>query len=169
MPPTEVICLIGAVLLLVSIFASNDPMAVLLTTTIIGLLVGKNTSLLSSGITLVLQLTIGEAIGYGMGYFIVWLLNRLQLNTQGLYAVATIALTLLTYGISTFFGGNGFLAVYIAGIRVGNRSLIHQDYITGFHDGFAWLMQIIMFLTLGMLSVPFTAKLSALAAVVKIN
>lgn len=145
--------------------SSNDPMAVLLTTIIIGLLGGENTSLINSGISLVLQLVIGVAIGYGMGRFIAWLLNRLKLTAQGLYAVATIALILLTYSVSTFFGGNGFLAVYVAGILMGNRSLIHQDYITGFHDGFAWLMQIIMFLTLGMLSVPYRAELSSLASV----
>jgi cell volume regulation protein A len=91
--------------------SSNDPMAVLLTTIIIGLLGGENTSLINSGISLVLQLVIGVAIGYGMGRLITWLLNRLKLTAQGLYAVATIALILLTYSVSTFFGGNGFLAV----------------------------------------------------------
>lgn len=145
--------------------SSNDPMAVLLTTTILSLLTGENTSFIKSGIFLVLQLAIGVAIGYGAGRLIVWLLNRLTLSAQGLYAVASIALVLLTYSISTFAGGNGFLAVYVAGIVIGNRSLVNQDYVAGFHDGFAWLMQIIMFVTLGMLSVPYRAELSTLAAV----
>ncbi len=145
--------------------SSNDPMAVLLTTTILNLLVGQQTSLIGSAIFLILQLVIGVAIGYGAGRFVVWLLNRLNLTAQGLYPVASIALVFLTYSMSTFLNGNGFLAVYVAGVVIGNYPLIHRDYIAGFHDGFAWLMQITMFLTLGMLSIPYLAKLSALASV----
>ncbi|ACK71671.1 sodium/hydrogen exchanger [Gloeothece citriformis PCC 7424] len=145
--------------------SSNDPMAVLLTTIIIGLLTGENTSFINSGISLILQLVMGAVFGFGMGQFVIWLLNQLNLNAQGLYSVATIALVLLAYSLSSFLGGNGFLAVYIAGIVMGNRKFIHQEYISDFHDGFAWLMQIIMFLTLGMLSVPYSAELSSLASV----
>jgi len=145
--------------------SSNDPMAVLLTVTLINYSTGGESAFLKGGMFLVLQLLIGVGVGYGAGRFMVWLLNRLGLSSAGLYAIASIALVLLTYSGATFMHGNGFLAVYVAGIVAGNREVIHQYYISGFHDSFAWLMQIIMFLTLGMLSVPYRAELSSLASV----
>lgn len=145
--------------------SSNDPMAVLLTVTLLNYSIGGDSAFLTSGMFLVLQLLIGVGVGYGAGRFMVWLLNRLGLSSAGLYAIASIALVLLTYSCATFMHGNGFLAVYVAGIVAGNREVIHQHYISAFHDSFAWLMQIIMFLTLGMLSVPYRAELSSLASV----
>jgi cell volume regulation protein A len=145
--------------------SSNDPMAVLLTVTLLNYSNGGEAAFLEGGMFLVLQLLIGVGVGYGAGRFMVWLLNRLGLNSAGLYAIASIALVLLTYSGATFMHGNGFLAVYVAGIVAGNREVAHQHYISAFHDSFAWLMQIIMFLTLGMLSVPYRAELSSLASV----
>ena len=145
--------------------SSNDPMAVLLTVTLLNYSTGGEAAFLEGGMFLVLQLLIGVGVGYGAGRFMVWLLNRLGLSSAGLYAIASIALVLLTYSGATFMHGNGFLAVYVAGIVAGNRKVIHQHYISAFHDSFAWLMQIIMFLTLGMLSVPYRAELSSLASV----
>ncbi|QPK62996.1 potassium/proton antiporter [Methylomonas sp. LL1] len=145
--------------------SSNDPMAVLLTVTLLNYSTGADASFLQGGMFLVLQLVLGVGIGYGAGRFMVWLLNRLGLNSPGLYAIASIALVLLTYSVTTLSHGNGFLAVYVAGIVAGNREVVHQNYICAFHDSFAWLMQIIMFLTLGMLSVPYRAELSSLASV----
>jgi cell volume regulation protein A len=144
---------------------SNDPMAVLLTTTLINFLVGTDTSFVTVGISPVMQLVVGAAVGYGAGLFLVWTINRLNLSDQGLYPVATIALVLLTYSVTTLLGGNGFLAVYMTGVVKGNRPFVYQDTIVGFHDGIAWLMQIIMFLTLGMLSVPYQAELFSIASV----
>lgn len=140
-------------------------MAVLLTTTLINFLSGTNTSLINVGISLVMQLVIGAAVGIGAGLAHILVINRLNLGAQGLYPVASIALVLLTYSVTTFLGSNGFLAVYIAGVVKGNRHFIYQDTIVGFHNGVAWLMQIIMFLTLGMLTVPYQAKLSSIASV----
>ena len=145
--------------------SSNDPMAVLLTVTLLNYSNGGEAAFLEGGMFLVLQLLIGVGVGYGAGRFMVWLLNRLGLSSAGLYAIASIALVLLTYSGATFMHGNGFLAVYVAGIVAGNREVAHQHYISAFHDSFAWLMQIIMFLTLGMLSVPYRAELSSLASV----
>jgi cell volume regulation protein A len=71
-----------------------------------------------------------------------------------LYGVFTLGLTLLTYGSTTIIGGNGFLAVYIAGIVLGNQNFVHKRSVLRFHDGIAWLMQIVMFLTLGLLVFP---------------
>lgn len=144
---------------------SNDPMAVLLTTTLINLLTGNNSSFVQAGIFLVIQLVMGVVIGYAAGLILVQIINRLNLSTQGLYPVASIAMLLLIYSGTTFLGGNGFLAVYVAGVIKGNRQFIYQDTLVGFHAGIAWLMQIVMFLTLGMLSVPYRAELSSITSV----
>ena len=93
----------------------------------------------------------------------VYLLNRMNLVAEGLYPVATMAAALLTYGGSSLVGGNGFLAVYIAGIVLGNSDFIHKRSIIRFHDGVAWLLQMAMFLVLGLLVFP--SKLLPVAGV----
>ncbi|APB34708.1 sodium/hydrogen exchanger [Gloeomargarita lithophora Alchichica-D10] len=145
--------------------SSNDPMAVLLTTTILSQMAGENISILASGMMLISQLLIGTLLGYGLGRLDSYLLNHLGLATQGLYAVGSLALVLFIYSFSVFLNGNGYLAVYVAGLVLGNHPLIHREYISNFHEGFTWLMQIIMFVTLGMLSVPYQATLGSLALV----
>ncbi|MGD1699772.1 potassium/proton antiporter [Dapis sp. BLCC M229] len=133
---------------------SNDPMAVLLTVQIVEILSTGDTSIIKLLISLFLQIGVGGAFGYGMGRAIVWVVNHLRLNSQGLYPVATLAMAMLTYGITDLFGGNGFLAVYIAGVVMGNFRFIYSETIRSFHDGLSWLMQIVIFLTLGLLVFP---------------
>ncbi len=133
---------------------SNDPMAVLLTTSLVNILTTSDASIINLGISLMQQLVVGSALGYGFGLGSVWVVNRLRLGTQGLYPVATLALALLTFGVTATFGGNGFLAVYITGLVLGNRHLVNREIILSFHDGLAWLMQITMFLLLGLLVFP---------------
>jgi cell volume regulation protein A len=82
------------------------------------------------------------------------LINFLRLEYEGLYPVLMIALVLFAYGVTASLGGNGFLAVYIAGLIVGNSDFIHRRSLIRFHDGLAWLMQITMFLALGLLVFP---------------
>jgi cell volume regulation protein A len=89
-----------------------------------------------------------------MGLGMTALINRLRLRQEGLYSVLTLALVLLVYGLTAVIGGNGFLAVYLAGIVMGNRSFVHKRSLIRFHEGVAWLMQIAMFLTLGLLVFP---------------
>ena len=133
---------------------SNDPMAVLLTTSLLGIMTTADASIINLGISLIQQLVVGSVLGYGFGLGSVWVINHLRLGTQGLYPVATLALALLTFGVTGIFGGNGFLAVYIAGLAIGNRRLVNKEIILSFHDGLAWLMQITMFLVLGLLVFP---------------
>lgn len=133
---------------------SNDPMAVFLTTGIIGLLINQTASGLSLVWFFVLQMTIGTIIGFGMGKAMTSIINRLRLEYEGLYPVLTITLVLLVYGVTASVGGNGFLAVYLAGVVLGNSNFIHKQSLVRFHDGLAWLMQIAMFLTLGLLVFP---------------
>jgi cell volume regulation protein A len=133
---------------------SNDPMAVFLTLAVIRLLAQPADSVLDLVPMLLLQMVLGFVLGLAMGKAAILLLNRLQLETEGLYPVLTLAWALLTYGFSSFLGANGFLAVYLAGIVLGNADFIHKRSLIRFHDGLAWLMQITMFLTLGLLVFP---------------
>lgn len=129
---------------------SNDPMAVFLTLGLISLITGASGSPLDLIPMFLRQMALGAAIGYGMGKLMVLLVNRLRLEYEGLYPVLTLSLVLLAYSGSTWMGGNGFLAVYVAGLMMGNSDFIHKRSLMRFHDGLAWLMQIVMFLTLGL-------------------
>jgi cell volume regulation protein A len=142
---------------------SNDPMAVFLTLSFILLIQHPETPLISLAPRFLWQMGVGAAAGYGAGRASVWLINRADLAADGLYPVLTIGLALLIYALVSTVGGNGFLAVYIAGLVMGNRQVIHRGTITRFHNGLAWLMQIAMFLTLGLLVFP--SHLAAVAAV----
>jgi cell volume regulation protein A len=100
------------------------------------------------------QMAVGAVIGYGLGRAAVVAINRLRLEYEGLYPVFTLSMVLLVYGLAVALGGNGFLAVYLGGLVLGNASFIHKRSLIRFHDGLAWLMQIAMFLTLGLLVFP---------------
>lgn len=129
---------------------SNDPMAVFLTIGLISLITGTSTSVIDLVPMFIRQMVVGAAIGYSTGKLMVVLVNRLRLEYDGLYPVLTLSLVLLTYSGSAWLGGNGFLAVYLAGLMMGNRDFIHKRSLLRFHDGLAWLMQIGMFLGLGL-------------------
>lgn len=129
---------------------SNDPMAVFLTVGMIALLTRQDATPLDLVVLFVQQMALGAALGYSMGRLMVWLVNRLKLEYDGLYPVLTISLVLLAYGATAWLGGNGFLAVYLTGLILGNSDFIHKRSLMRFHDGLAWLMQIAMFLTLGL-------------------
>jgi cell volume regulation protein A len=129
---------------------SNDPMAVLLTVFFIGLITNPNTSIGSGILFFTLQLGLGAALGYVAGTAAVRVINAIKLEWEGLYPVLSLTLVLLTYSVSAAVGGNGFLAVYIAGLVASRSNIIHRTTLRLFHDGLAWLMQIAMFLVLGL-------------------
>ena len=133
---------------------SNDPMAIFLTVSAIQLLTRPALSPLALLSSFALQMLLGAAIGYGAGRGLPLLINRLRLGYDGLYPVLTLAAVLLVYSLTTLLGGNGFLAVYLAGIVMGNRQFVHRLSLLNFSDGVAWLMQIVMFLILGLLAFP---------------
>jgi cell volume regulation protein A len=133
---------------------SNDPMAVFLTVSLIALITAGEGSALQLIWAFVLQMGLGALLGYGFGRAMAWVINRVGLDHDGLYPVLSLTLVLLTYGVTAYAGGSGFLAVYIAGLVMGNRAYIHKRSLTRFHDGLAWLAQIGMFLTLGLLVFP---------------
>ncbi|MBN2654647.1 MAG: potassium/proton antiporter [Nitrospirae bacterium] len=133
---------------------SNDPMAVLLTTGFVSLLITPGLSLVNIIPQFIYQMIFGAIMGLLMGYGMVRIVNTLKLEYEGLYPVLSIALVILTYGATAALNGNGFLAVYIAALIMGKSKFIHKKSLTRFHDGLAWLMQIAMFLTLGLLVFP---------------
>jgi len=134
---------------------SNDPMAVFLTVTLIQVLSQPGGGW-SAGIIFdfLQQMLVGAVIGYLLGQLTLLLVNRLNLGYAGLYPVLTLSMVLLIYGLADLAGGSPFLAVYLAGIVVGNHEFVHKRSLIRFHDGLAWLVQIAMFLTLGLLVFP---------------
>ncbi len=133
---------------------SNDPMAVFLTVAFILLLTAPNVTALDLIPLFVRQFLLGAVLGVGLGKATVWSINHLKLEFEGLYPVFTFATVLLIYAITALLQGSGFLAVYLAGLVIGNSDIIHKRSLLRFHDGLAWLMQIAMFLTLGLLVFP---------------
>lgn len=142
---------------------TNDPVAVLLTTTLTTLLINPNVGWPGLALGFAVQMGLGAAGGYLGGRLIVQLFNRVRLAQEGLYSVLSVAMALLTFGAVTLIHGNGFLAVYVAGMVVGNSRMVHKGTILRFHEGIAWLAQITMFLTLGLLVFP--SELPAVAGV----
>jgi len=133
---------------------SNDPMAIFLTVGLIQLITQPDRSPASLIGLFLLQMLVGAVLGYGMGRVMLFLVNRLKLGYEGLYPVLSLSLVLLTFGLTDAVGGSGFLAVYLAGIVLGHHDFIHKRSLLRFHDGLAWLMQIAMFLALGLLVFP---------------
>ena len=133
---------------------SNDPMAVFLTIALIQLMNHSTDSAWSLIPIFLQQVAVGTSLGWAAGKLGIFLINRLKLEYEGLYPVLTIAFILLTFGITQEWGGSGFLAVYLAGIVFGQGNFLHKKSLLLFHDGLAWLMQIAMFLSLGLLVFP---------------
>jgi len=133
---------------------SNDPMAVFLT---MGLIVYYTDPNAGAGSILLLfasQLIIGCLGGFLLGRLVVRLLHKFRLEYEGLYPILTIACVLAIFSITALAQGSGFLAVYIAGIIIGNSSFTHKRSILRFHNAVAWLFQIVTFCALGLLVFP---------------
>ncbi|QBD75364.1 potassium/proton antiporter [Ktedonosporobacter rubrisoli] len=133
---------------------TNDPMAVFLTVGMIRLLTEPHATIFSVILLFIEQMGIGAILGLIIGGCSIWLLRRLDLDVEGLYRVFTIALALFAYGLTAIFDGSGFLAVYIVGLLLGNSSIQKVDRLSRFHNSLSWLMQITMFLILGLLVFP---------------
>ncbi len=134
--------------------ATNDPMAIFLTVGLLEVMVKglePGTGLL---MLFIQQMGIGSAVGLAGGWLSVRIINRIHLTTSGLYPVMVAALGLLAFGVAANLGGSGFLAIFIAGVVIGNSRFVFQRSTFLFHDGLAWLGQIIMFVFLGLLINP---------------
>lgn len=133
---------------------SNDPMAYVLTISFLTLVMNPEKEFTSIIILFLKQMIIGGLAGYGFGRLSRWIINSIKLDFEGLYSVLVIALMFITFSATDFVGGNGFLAIYICAVYLGNQELIHKKSILQMFDGLAWLMQIVLFLTLGLLVFP---------------
>ncbi len=133
---------------------SNDPMAVFLTVGLLQLLTAEQSSGISLAGMFVAQMGLGAVVGLGLGKAMVFMLNRLRIAYEGIYPVFILAFAALIYGLTATMGGSGFLAVYVAGLVAGSTEFVHKKSLLRFFDGLAWLSQITMFLTLGLLVFP---------------
>ncbi len=134
---------------------SNDPMAIFLTVAVLQILMLPESSSVGEWIfKFFLQFFIGGVLGFGFGYLLPLILNRIHLSFYGLYPVFTIGWILFLFAASSMLGGNGFLAVYLAGIVANTKEFVHKKNLIGFHDGLSWIMQIAVFLALGLLVFP---------------
>lgn len=133
---------------------SNDPMAIFLTLGLIGVITGTADSGGSLALLFLLQFGIGALAGVGVGRVAAWAVNRINLDYPGLYPLLALSFGLLAFGLAAVLQGSGFLAVYLAGIVLGNSSIVFRRGIFLFHDAAAWLGQIVLFVMLGLLSFP---------------
>lgn len=133
---------------------SNDPMAYVLTILFTGIIVNQNADIGNMAGMFIMQLLLGGILGYTFGEAGAWAINKIRLEYEGLYIVLVIAIMFFTFSFTDFIGGNGFLAVYLTGLIIGSKEVIHKKKILKSFDSFAWLMQIILFLTLGLLVTP---------------
>jgi len=134
--------------------ALNDPMTVFLGVGLLRLIAHPGASIWSLLPVFFIQMAVGTLAGIASGKVMRWAINGVSLEFEGLYPVFSVALVVLTYGLADLVGGSGFLAVYVSGIVLGNTSYVHKRSLITFHDGIAWLMQIAMFLTMGLIALP---------------
>ena len=133
---------------------SNDPMAYMLTVVLIQLTQSANMGAMDIVGSFMIQFLVGAVAGYLLGKLAILMLNRLNIDNQALYPILLLSFVFFTFSLTDLLGGNGYLAVYIAGIMVGNARIMHRKEINTFMDGLTWLFQIIMFLCLGLLVNP---------------
>lgn len=132
----------------------NDPVAVLLVIGIIEAISDPTYGIVDFVGLFVQQMGIGVAVGCIVGFAAAELLQRLRLASTGLYPVASLAVAALAFGIADVLSGSGFIAVYIAGLVLGNAAIPARQVINAFHDGLGWIAQMAMFVTLGLLVFP---------------
>ncbi len=144
---------------------SNDPMAYVITVVLIqcaqqlfepasGIDIDYPRMIGNALLTFSMQLGIGAIMGIGLGRAFSWAIGKLKLNSASLYAILVLSIGFFVYSITGLVKGNGFLAIYLAGVIIGNKPMAHKKEVFRFNDTFIWLMQMGMFLTLGLLVSP---------------
>lgn len=146
---------------------SNDPMAYMLTIVLIQVIQSGGMNWGNILGSFVIQFVVGAGAGYLLGRLAVLMLNKLNIDNQSLYPILLLAFVFFTFSLTDRIHGNGYLAVYIAGIIVGNNRIAHRKEVATFMDGLSWLFQIIMFLSLGLLVNPHELiKISLVASLI---
>ena len=133
---------------------SNDPMAYMLTIVLIQFIQSDGMGTGNIIGSFIIQFLLGAAAGYILGKLAILILNKINIDNQSLYPILLLSFVFFTFAITDLLRGNGYLAVYIAGMMVGNHKITFRKEIATFMDGLTWLFQIIMFLMLGLLVNP---------------
>ena len=133
---------------------SNDPMAYMLTIVLIQFIQSSGMETAHILGSFIVQFIVGAGAGYLLGKLAILMLNRINIDNQALYPILLLAFVFFTFSLTDLLKGNGYLAVYIAGMMVGNAKIMYRKEIYTFMDGLTWLFQIIMFLCLGLLVNP---------------
>jgi cell volume regulation protein A len=133
---------------------SNDPVAYILMVSLTYFLMAGDASIWLLILNFIHQMVLGAIVGIVMARVMTVIINKIRLDTEGLYPVLLMAMIFFIYSLSHMLGGNGFLSVYLSGLVLGNSDFLHKKSLVRFYDGQAWLMQIVMFLTLGLLVYP---------------
>ena len=133
---------------------ANDPMAILLVTVMIALNIDPESQTIGSIIAMLLgQIGIGLVIGLLSGYVLSKLLPKVHL-AEGMYAILILSAGLAVFGFTNLLGGSGFLAIYLAGVIIGNNKIRATEHVLRVMDSFAWLSQAVLFVMLGLLVLP---------------
>lgn len=130
---------------------SNDPMAYMLTVALIQVVTSDSGA--STGdilLTFLLQFSVGIGMGYLMGRLATWFINKVNIPNEAFYPILILCVVFLSFSLTSILKGNGYLAVYIMGIVMGNLKLIHKKSTMTFLDGMTWLLQIALFIMLGL-------------------
>lgn len=133
---------------------SNDPVAIFMTVGVLTLAANQSSGSLTLVNLFLMQAGFGLVIGYFGGRGIHWLINHVGIEYEGLYSVLLLSSILCLFAVTAVLGGSGFLAVYVAGLVLGNLEFLHKGSMSRFLDGLAWMSQILVFLTLGLLVTP---------------
>ncbi len=134
---------------------SNDPMAYVLTVTLIGLVTQNEVpNYLMALASVLVQLIIGGAVGYLLGNLLVIIINKLKMENATLYPILVLTFCIFIFSSTYYLSGNSYLAVYVGGLVIGNSKFAHKRSTTNFFDGLTWLSQLCLFLTLGLLVSP---------------
>ena len=141
---------------------ANDPMAYVLTTTLIGVVIHTHTIKgLAEGVTalpiiqtIVIQLVMGTVLGFALGEGLVLLMRRVKLGNEALYPIMILTACIFIFSITHYLQGNTYLAVYVGGLIIGNNKFTRKRQTRSFFNGLAWLSQLVMFLMLGLMVEP---------------
>ena len=141
---------------------SNDPIAFLLTILLVNIITKPELSVggpwplfANTAFVVLLQIVVGFAVGIGIGFAAKWALSRIKLDNNALMGILIMSTGFFANGLASLLHGNGLLAIYIAAVIISNKADIPQKKdISKFFDGITWIMQLAMFLLLGLLARP---------------
>jgi cell volume regulation protein A len=133
---------------------SNDPMAYILTIVLIQMIEAGDSNLWKAALEFLIQMSVGAVVGFALGHAARLGMNRLNIDNASFYPILLLAFNFFIFAFADQINGNGYLAVYIGGLVVGNAKIPHKKSIASFFSGFTWLFQIVMFLALGLLVNP---------------